>query len=170
VGSDPDADIVLGGIYVMPHHVTLRCEFVPGDSPAGSRSTRVGGACRSVPNSCRHTRVVQFGLVPPVSHMPCHVSVPVEPAWNLGGWYVYAVPAPNASVYVNGVEVGGRGKPAGSRTLLSHGCRVVVGVSHYFRFHNPTAAGAAAVELKDWSFANEVRPVVCAWDVSVNCL
>lgn len=59
-------------------------------------------------------------------------------------------------MYVNGVEVGGKGKPAGSRTLLTHNCRIVVGVSHYLRFHNPGTAGAVEEDPKDWAFANEV--------------
>jgi hypothetical protein len=91
--------------------------------------------------------------------------------WDLGGWYVYISAQPGASVFVNGVEVGGRGKPAGSRTLLTHNCRIVVGVSHYLRFHN--AAGAAGgEEPKDWAFANDVgaRPGVVLQRLNIVCM
>ncbi len=90
---------------------------------------------------------------------------------DVSGWYVYIEAAPGASVFVNGVEIGGSSiqkfaaslkssaapPPTPRRTLLSHGDRIVIGVTHYTRFHNPRDAASSSDTLMDWPAVNEVH-------------
>ncbi len=82
---------------------------------------------------------------------------------------MYLEAQPGASVFVNGVEIGGSSTqrfaaslkstsappPTPRRVLLNHGDRVVIGVTHYTRFHSPRDAAPSTL-LMDWTAVNEV--------------
>ena len=99
---------------------------------------------------------------------------------DVSGWYVYLDSQPGASVFVNGAENGGSSTqrfaaslkstsappPTPRRVLLNHGDRVVIGVTHYTRFHSPRDAAPSTL-LMDWTAVNEVRAVfLCVADES----
>jgi hypothetical protein len=100
---------------------------------------------------------------------------------DVTGWYVYLQPKPGVSVYVNGEEIGTLGNRLGSsvvggsgmstpqtrRVLLTHGDRLVIGVTHYIRFHNPSDPDAQSATLADWTTVNEASPEFVASDVVV---
>lgn len=52
IGSSPECDIQLGGIYVLDHHCTLSCEEVLSLRPADGRVKKGAGMCTSCASLC----------------------------------------------------------------------------------------------------------------------
>ena len=168
IGSGPDCSIQLGGIYVLERHCTLTVEEVVALKPSVGGVRRGGGKCTPM---CVSVLVVVVEVTKSVygSNFMCdcvcmYVCV-CAADWrdsDVSGWYVSLQAEPGASVYVNGVEVGSGGfasGPSGGRptkVLLHTGDRVVIGVTHYVRYHNPNDTAAVA-PLADWNAVNDVR-------------